>query len=51
VPPSLIKDVLYRPAFELDTSKAYNLSSLAEICTFGFRGEGNVYVSCSRHVL
>ena len=35
-----------RLAFEPDTSKAHTLDSLEEICTFGFRGEGNEHVLC-----
>jgi Histidine kinase-, DNA gyrase B-, and HSP90-like ATPase len=31
-----------RPAIS-DTSKAYSLGSLVEVCTFGFRGEGIVH--------
>jgi DNA mismatch repair protein MLH3 len=37
-----------RLAFALDTSKAYSLGSLDEICTFGFRGEGVARVFCSQ---
>jgi|SRR6266581_2663720 len=43
----LVNDVILRMAFESDTSKAYDLSSLTEISTFGFRGEGTPYISCS----
>ena len=50
MPPPLVEDAIFRIALGLDTSKAYSLSSLEEICTFGFRGEGSVYISCSRHV-
>ena len=31
---------------EPDTSKAHTLGSLGEICTFGFRGEGNKHILC-----
>lgn len=55
MPPFINQGCSFRLAFELDTSKAYNLSSLPEICTFGFRGEGSVYICtldmfCDDHV-
>ena len=37
---------LSRVTFEPDTSKAHTLGSLEEICTFGFRGEGNEHNLC-----
>jgi DNA mismatch repair protein MLH3 len=40
-----------RPAFASDTSKAYSLGSLGEVCTFGFRGEGMPRVLCSQSCL